>query len=396
MKKFKLETLRRLNDPDSRVAELEVAKIPEVPHKSAHKKGEHFDDDWDYASRLDHPKKGETYELGDVPIEASVTHSADESYCEILIPRPKPVRTTVTVWETDKAKYEYHFKGLPDIDRIIRETLEEQGALAIKVECNKEFIFDGLSCESCYIWLEKIGSVKPSWWKYKKFYAAYGNKDITSTDIEAAIKTYLNGQKKDAIPYHKGQTVIVTTLDNIEAIYLEPCLQSDNLHWVEWGNVRHQVSNNEICPVASLDGQKKKPKLHGWAKVKCIEQEKEPEFKIDDIVVLEPGGVVRILACDGEYIRVLCRDGKFLFITDHSYRHATPAETAEWFTRTYGSVRMRAFRSNANVHLLMTNSKSGGQTCHSSFQEEGEALCAALNPPLPISDDKLVYPTKGE
>ncbi len=56
--------------------------------------------------------------------------------------KSKQPKTTVTVWDEHRKhkwiKSSYTFNGLPDVDRVIEETLDE-GALAVRIECDKEF-----------------------------------------------------------------------------------------------------------------------------------------------------------------------------------------------------------------------------------------------------------------
>jgi hypothetical protein len=129
--------------------------------------------------------------------------------------KKKPVVTTVKVWEPniegDGAfiKYTYQFKGKPDIDRVIAETLK-QGALAIKIECTEVFTCNGLSgmFNDAYFWVEFL-NIKGERLDYKGYcswvYFIPG-KNMADSDIEAAITEYIEKQNpKPAPEFRVGQ-----------------------------------------------------------------------------------------------------------------------------------------------------------------------------------------------
>lgn len=65
-------------------------------------------------------------------------------------------------------------------------------------------------------------------------------------------------------------------------------------------------------------------------------EKKEPAFKVEDLIILEPGGVVQIREISDSFIRVLGKDGSSKVVPDRSFRHATPAEVDDWYRRDIG------------------------------------------------------------
>lgn len=129
---------------------------------------------------------------------------------------------TVTVWDNKSSngktirKYDYSRNGLPDIDTIIALTLGK-GALAIKVMCMPPF-----TNSDVWMWSKDIGQIKGHGGNNGK-YLLWGiqpddplDKVMTDTDIEAAIKTYLQQKSARDVnvrrnatpgPYEKGALV---------------------------------------------------------------------------------------------------------------------------------------------------------------------------------------------
>lgn len=180
--------------------------------ESTHKKGDVFDKDWAYAGEMRVPDpETDTWVRpnGEIvtDIKPYIAMSINNGYREILIPRKKLAETTVTVWQKSTESdpdvifesYIYTFKGFPDIDRVIAETLKE-GALAVKVECTEEFVPISSCWMGCHIWrgdIEIINSGRCRRGDYfcMGFDKPTGDRYITDSDIEAAIAKYLEGQK---------------------------------------------------------------------------------------------------------------------------------------------------------------------------------------------------------
>jgi hypothetical protein len=126
-------------------------------------------------------------------------------------PTVKKPRTTVTVWGVspiDKSvdttysadgwfRSIYYHDDIPDIDRVIAETLK-QGALAIKVECTEEFSFhNGQTCDGTYIWKPCLPTLMWGGWEWKEYRAWYvGTEKSYDSDIEAAIVSYMEKQRE--------------------------------------------------------------------------------------------------------------------------------------------------------------------------------------------------------
>ena len=147
-----------------------------------------------------------------------------EKEISLIVADGKEPKTTITVWY-DKAptfrdvpygkliwddrttppyKGFYSFKGLPDIDRVIKETLEK-GALAVKVKCSEEFFFEIENTEQCYIWYNKLGLTING----VEFMLSTHHNSVSDTDIEAAITEWMKRRKPPERKFHVGQIVIV-------------------------------------------------------------------------------------------------------------------------------------------------------------------------------------------
>ncbi len=172
--------------------------------------------------------------------------------------KPKP-KTTVTVWrkcldaKINIAKLhniyvapneewyrgQYTFVGTPDINRVIRETLDE-GALAIKVVCTKDFPFPTTQAiDTVRIWQRAIGDIDGKGWDYSKelFAFRYESMGITDTTIDAAVAEYLAAQKPQDKPTFKvgdivvrlsqGDACTVTRVTSCGFYILRDCYDSD-------------------------------------------------------------------------------------------------------------------------------------------------------------------------
>lgn len=130
------------------------------------------------------------------------------------IPEPKP-KTTVTVWFQNKDawqiepmcgfdnvypwklydKGQYSFSGAPDVDRVIRDTLDK-GALAIKIECTEWFNFMKYAHKSLLFWDKRLTTIhghrdfSP---QYEYWHTTYETHQLTwnNINIEQAITKYL-------------------------------------------------------------------------------------------------------------------------------------------------------------------------------------------------------------
>jgi len=118
----------------------------------------------------------------------------------------KPV-TVVTVWKNDGSKSGYRFTGLPDVDRVVRENIEEENALAVMIKCNKRFDdVDGVQ-----IWKRCIGDKDNGYiyyndhsyygWRYDthgKYIGWYidGHDFPIDKDIDKAVASYVKSNKK--------------------------------------------------------------------------------------------------------------------------------------------------------------------------------------------------------
>jgi hypothetical protein len=130
---------------------------------------------------------------------------------------PKP-KTTVTVWWEkglniiglcDESVSEgrrnkpfawcmYTFSGTPDIDRVIRETLDKKGALAVKIECTVDFKIDywGIT-PFVYIWKRNsLNRAGDTYCHNENFIVA---NCLTPEEIEQAITEHLSKQKEQVI-----------------------------------------------------------------------------------------------------------------------------------------------------------------------------------------------------
>jgi len=183
---------------------------PKQKYQSQHKAGEPLNDEYEYSGIMRIPNLNEPYTLlGRVVINnnpTAINLSDNDGYREILRPRKKKPVTTVTSWRLSRkgnvVKDSYTFNGLPDIDRVIRETLDV-GALAIKIECTKTLdrrrlglgVFNGL-----YIWSKNIGEINhcscEHVWCPTYYTWSYTNRclTITNADIESAIREYAKTQ----------------------------------------------------------------------------------------------------------------------------------------------------------------------------------------------------------
>jgi len=128
-----------------------------------------------------------------------------------LTEKPEPAEpvTTVTVWSINKElsgswyKETYKENGTPIIPRIIAETLEQDGVMAIKVECTEEFDIDGfVTFNIVYIWGKRLGKLSDGNWEHGNYYCqakrTRGNIKpvMLDSDIESVIIAYLEKQKR--------------------------------------------------------------------------------------------------------------------------------------------------------------------------------------------------------
>jgi hypothetical protein len=252
----------------------------------------------------------------------------------------------------EKTKWKYYMKGsstfnvgtytvpgTPDIDRIIHETLE-QGALAIKVECTETFRLQDGCCytydnRGCYIWSTEIGDLGDGWKFENKDYfgwhlpgGEYNRK--TDADIESAIRDYMEKQK--TLPP-------VACLDVVAKHYE---LTSEDVQAAIKGykdGKKKQPTGVGKNIVVGEDGNQYELGTSGG------EYKQSPTHKVGDIVVC--GGriceIFRIKPRNNSDIVVIFKDKKFEHTTPRAIRPATPDEIDEWYTVEIDGVRVRAY-----------------------------------------------------
>ena len=114
----------------------------------------------------------------------------------------KQPKTKVTVWDRNKVtdschrgnwhKSSYSFNGLPDVDRVIRETLDE-GSLAVRIRCDSKFKPIVCHTNSIVFLINDIDFGVPARDDYHSYH------DAEDDDIESAITKYLSEQPKYAV-----------------------------------------------------------------------------------------------------------------------------------------------------------------------------------------------------
>lgn len=138
--------------------------------------------------------------------------------------KPTP-KTTVTVWNDVGdgvwVKTSYTFSGIPDIKRVIRETLDK-GALAVKVECpgHVRLKEDHPPYDAAHIFVN--GLCVPGWDYNDKYAAWYGEADMDSV-MDDAVAKYLSAQKPQDKPAFKVGDIVVTchnTVGEIEMLFV--------------------------------------------------------------------------------------------------------------------------------------------------------------------------------
>lgn len=123
-------------------------------------------------------------------IALNAIRRVNDNYQKVMAKAKQP-ETTVTAWEAEESvkrgwyKSSYSFNGLPDVDRVINETLDK-GALAIKIECDEAFYIN--SSDSCEIvWIAKRDICMG--WNYGNYRGRYG---WHVSSLESAITKYLS------------------------------------------------------------------------------------------------------------------------------------------------------------------------------------------------------------
>jgi len=121
----------------------------------------------------------------------------------------KQPHSKVTEWRSRGAwlscgysKTSYTFTGLPNVDRVIRETLDE-GAVGVRIECDEEFESDiVVTTQNVYIYNSDIDYLGWSIGKYLGWHADTGK----NTSLESAIKSYCKEQssKHPELKYRVG------------------------------------------------------------------------------------------------------------------------------------------------------------------------------------------------
>ena len=120
----------------------------------------------------------------------------------LVPPKPKQPHSRVTVWdETIKNgqtyhnlkriqdvcwRYDYTFNGLPDVDKVIKETLDE-GALAVRIECDGQFTGRKTAADTMCLFQKKVRLG----WDYGDYYGSYSD---LSSEIESSIIEYCKEQ----------------------------------------------------------------------------------------------------------------------------------------------------------------------------------------------------------
>ncbi len=320
------------------ILRLVIDEEPTPKPKSARKNGELFNEECSEAIKALH--KIEKY------IKAGYVH-----------PRKSP-RTMVKVWirygagmpEIDDLcrilpfgdvywKGMYHFKGLPDIDRVIAETLEQGEALAIKVECTEKFEIEMISTDCCRIWQHNIGFIKNLGWFYgeKKHFVSTAISNLIDSDIEAAITTWLEKEKD-----HEERHLEHLTRMAAQKLYDE-----------------------------EGTGGKQKPKS---------------EFHVEQIVVvLDTDDVCKIIKIKKKII-VRPKNGLGGWVRKENLRHATESEIAEFYTCELGDELVRAYEEyGGGIKLVFPVST---KDLLPNYTEQARALCEAASIPIMSREER--------
>jgi len=153
----------------------------------------------------------------------------------LVPPKPKQPHSKVAVWdETIKNgqtyhnlqrikdacwRYDYTFNGLPDIDRVIKETLDE-GALAVRIECDENFgCKDGFG-GGIYLWDNNVDLNYG--WPYSG-YRGWWAIDVIE-QLESAVIAYCKEQSakqsKQPLPkFEVGDKVWWSGKSNLTYVY---------------------------------------------------------------------------------------------------------------------------------------------------------------------------------
>jgi hypothetical protein len=325
---------------------------------------------------------------------------------EILRPRRKKPVTTVTVWfgeepslelfvkltwetrSTPPFKGSYTFRGLPDVDRVIRETLE-QGALAIKIECTGSFNFRSVVEKSCYIFDRCIGELGRTWKhedneKYLGWHNA--NSIIHDSDIEVSITKRLKSPKP---------SVTVVSVDR-KGNVIEP----DKVELIDGGyRVTHTMTKEEMDAGNCTISMPSKEIDFDLEIIKGSEQKLPKPFHMGQIVA-RCDILLKVRGMDTAGMEVVTKDGNSHWHKYDLFRPATEAEIDEFYICELAGEPVRAYETDiGNIRLQFTY-------YHSLLVEEAlHVACTLLDfahiPIMPWSEVQRLYngefkPPKGE
>lgn len=314
--------------------------------------------------------------------------------------KPQP-NTTVTVWSAFSPdivqsgthlggsidsyihKREYTIEGTPDIDRIIAETLE-QGALAVKVECTEEFnaidMYDiKIKPMGVYIWDAHIGKIKHKWGVIKNYTPYYnywlfnhGISDVSDSDIESAIKTYLGKEKEPPKSAHKRGEHFDDKWDYAGEFRI-PIKDEYFVGTVNPIVVQSYVEHPQEC-------------ISSYRELLIPRQ---PEFKVGDIVRVQAiedqkytGIITKII--DGWRIFIKPKNEEESWVHINNVYPATPEEIAEFYTVELAGEKAIAKKDEncEDIYFQFNNDDNNRSYLFPTEPERARALCERAGIPI--------------
>jgi len=158
--------------------------------------------------------------------------------------------TKITYWNKYGVKRDTCFSGKPDMDRVVREFMDEDGCLAVMIKCTEELagMAGAFLTKHFSVFIPDLLPLYS--WEYKGYKAWFG---LEETDLQTAVDEYLAKQPKVESPhkfveaagkytpcekmpaeYHVGELVYVPDLDKCLVIkeIKEDRLVFGNGNWI--------------------------------------------------------------------------------------------------------------------------------------------------------------------